>query len=100
MADINATVAAVAGATALVLECNALAGTDGCVGDAVTPHIVALEEHAVLEAAVRRNLQAIEIVIPVVGLEPERSKPRERAFAGQGVDEIDGVPAEQVMPFA
>ncbi len=99
MPHVDVGAAAVAGAAGHILERHGLAGADGRVGDAVRPHVIALQHQAVPEAAMDLGLQCVEVVVAGVGLLPEGAKLRERALAGQGINEIQRVLVEHVRSF-
>ena len=53
-----------------------------------------------LEAALDLRLQCVEAVVALVALLSKGAELRQRAGAGHGVEQIDGVLAEQMMALA
>ncbi len=98
--DIDVGAAAVAGPAALILERHRFARADGGVRDAMRPHVVRLEQEAVRESAVYRNLQRVEVVVAVVFLQAEGTEAGQRALAGQRVDQVDRDLVEKMMALA
>src|SRR5262249_49083156 len=73
---------------------------DRGIGDAMRPHVIHMEQQAAYEAPLYGRLQRVELVVAVVGFEAELPEPGKRPLAGHRVEQIDGVPGEQVSTLA
>src|SRR5262249_1354858 len=100
MADVDASAAAIASATALALKSDRFAGADGSIANSMRPHVIGLEQETPREAALQGCLQRVEVILAGAGLEPEGAESRQRALGGRRVDQVDRVLAEQMMTFA
>src|SRR5215470_13988271 len=59
-----------------------------------------MKQQAANEAPLDGHLERVELVVAVVCLQAKRAKPGKRPLVGDRVDQIDGVPGEQVGTLA